>query len=53
MFALSHFQYDAERDSYACLEGHEMPLRRIREETRTKIYRTDKDTCGACPIKKR
>ncbi|AUQ60752.1 Transposase (plasmid) [Phaeobacter inhibens] len=51
-YDLSHFRYDAERDSYTCLEGHEMPLRRIRQDVRMKVYRTDKDTCGACPIKK-
>lgn len=51
-YDLSHFRYDPERDSYTCLEGHEMPLRRIREDVRVKVYRTDKDTCGACPIRK-
>lgn len=51
-YDLSHFQYDPERDSYTCLEGHEMPLRRIKQAERIKSYFAGKDTCGACPIKK-
>ncbi|MBT56240.1 MAG: hypothetical protein CMF72_22925 [Mameliella sp.] len=51
-YDLSHFQYDSERDSYTCLEGHEMPLRRIRKEGRIKSYFAGKDTCGTSPIKK-
>ncbi|MEL6516024.1 MAG: IS1182 family transposase [Pseudomonadota bacterium] len=51
-YDLSHFQYDPERDSYTCLEGHEMPLRRIRTEDRIKSYFAGKETCGTCPIKK-
>ena len=51
-YDLSHFQYDPERDSYTCLEGHEMPLRRVRRDDRIKSYFAGKDTCGECPIKK-
>lgn len=51
-YDLSHFQYDPERDSYTCLEGHEMPLRRIKEDARVKAYYASKETCGACPIRK-
>ncbi|MEM6638043.1 MAG: IS1182 family transposase [Pseudomonadota bacterium] len=51
-YDLSHFQYDPERESYTCLEGHEMPLRRVRRDDRIKSYFAGKDTCGACPIKK-
>ncbi len=51
-YDISHFQYDADRDSYTCLEGHEMPLRRIREDDRIKRYFAGKGTCGACPIRK-
>ncbi len=51
-YDLSHFQYDPERDSYTCLEGHEMPLRRIKKNDRIKSYFAGKDTCGTCPIKK-
>ena len=51
-YDLSHFQYDPARDSFTCLEGHEMPLRRIRKGDRIKSYFAGKDTCGACPIKK-
>ena len=51
-YDLSYFQYDPERDSYTCLEGHEMPLRRIKQADRIKSYFAGKDTCGACPIKK-
>lgn len=36
----------------SCLEGHEMPLRRIKTNDRTKSYFVSKETCGACPIKK-
>jgi transposase len=51
-YNLSHFQYDVERDSYTCLEGHEMPLRRIKDDARVKAYHASKETCGACPILK-
>lgn len=51
-YDLSHFQYDPARDSFTCLEGHEMPLRRIKQADRIKSYFARKDTCGACPIKK-
>ncbi len=51
-YDLSHFQYSPERDSYTCLEGHEMPLRRIKERDRVKNYYASKETCGACPIRK-
>lgn len=51
-YDISHFQYDAERDSYTCLEGHEMRLRRIREDVRVKAYFAGEETCGACPIRK-
>ena len=51
-YDLSHFQCDPERDCYTCLEGHEMPLRRIKQADRIKSYYAGKDTCGACPIKK-
>lgn len=51
-YDISHFQYDANRDSYTCLEGHEMPLRRIKEDARVKGYYASKETCGACPIRK-
>tara|TARA_R110002072_G_scaffold3318_31_gene24352 strand:- start:125 stop:1465 length:1341 start_codon:yes stop_codon:yes gene_type:complete len=50
-YDLSHFQYDGQRDSYTCLEGHEMPLRRIKEDARVKAYYASKETCGACPIR--
>ena len=50
-YDLSHFQYNPERDSYTCLEGHEMPLRRIKQADRIKSYFAGKDTCGSCPIK--
>ncbi len=51
-YDIGHFQYDAERDSFTCLEGHEMPLRRIKEDDRIKNYYADQKTCGACLIKK-
>jgi len=48
----SHFQYDADRDSFTCLEGHEMPPRRIKKNERIKSYYASKETYGACPIQK-
>jgi len=51
-YDIGYFQYDPERDSYTCLEGHEMPLRRIKENDRVKNYYAGKGTCGACPIRK-
>ena len=51
-YDIGYFEYDADRDSYTCLEGHEMPLRRIKEHDRIKNYAAGADTCGACPIKK-
>lgn len=51
-YDISHFQYDPDRDSYTCLEGYEMPLRRIKQADRIKSYFAGKDTCGACPIKR-
>ncbi|NSX57046.1 transposase [Parasulfitobacter algicola] len=51
-YDISHFQYDAERDSFTCLEGHEMPLRRIKKADRIKSYFASKETCGECPIRK-
>lgn len=42
-YDISHFQYDAERDSFTCLEGHEMPLRRIKKVDRIKSYFASKE----------
>lgn len=50
-YDLSHFQYDADRDSYTCLEGHELTLRSADEHTRVKRYRSSAKTCGACPLR--
>lgn len=51
-YGLSHFAYDAERDSFTCLEGHEMRLRSEDPAPQIKRYRADTETCGACPIRK-
>ncbi|ABD54209.1 transposase, IS4 family [Jannaschia sp. CCS1] len=51
-YDINHFQYDAERDSFSCLEGHEMTLRRVKENDRIRSYYASKETCGACPIRK-
>ncbi|MBW4710049.1 IS1182 family transposase [Roseobacter sp. YSTF-M11] len=51
-YVISHFQYDPERDTYTCLEGHEMPLRRTKQADRIKNYFAGRETCGTCPIKK-
>jgi len=50
-YDLSHFKYDADRDSYTCLEGHELTLRSADENTRVKRYRSSAKICGACPIR--
>lgn len=41
-YDLSHFAYDADRDSFTCLEGHEMRLRKVDPVTRIKRYRADR-----------
>ena len=51
-YDLSHFAYDPERDSFTCLEGHEMRLRKVDPATRIKRYSADTSTCGSCPIRK-
>lgn len=51
-YDISHFRYDPERDSYTCLEGHELPLRRTDDDTRIKRYWSGVVTCGDCPIRK-
>ena len=51
-YDLSHFAYDAARDSFTCLEGHEMSYRKIDQARRIKQYSADAETCGACPIRK-
>ena len=51
-YDLSHFAYDADRDSFTCLEGHELRLRSEDRATRVKRYRADTETCRACPIRK-
>ena len=51
-YDLSHFTYDATRDSFTCLEGHEMRLRKVDPVIRVKRYSADTETCGTCPIRK-
>lgn len=51
-YDLSHFAYDADRDSFTCLEGHEMRLRKVDPTMRIRRYSADTETCGACPIRK-
>jgi transposase len=51
-YDLRHFAYDADRDSFTCLEGHEMPFRKVDQVRRIKQYSADPETCGACPIRK-
>lgn len=51
-YDISHFQYDATRDSFTCLEGHTLGLRSTDERTRIKRYKSDASTCRACPIRK-
>ena len=38
-YDLSHFQDDAEHDSYTYLEGHQMPLRQAKEGARVGLLR--------------
>jgi Transposase DDE domain len=51
-YDLSYFAYDADRDSFTCLEGHKMRLRKVDPVTRIKRYNADTKICGACPIRK-
>lgn len=51
-YDISYFQYDPGRDSFTCLEGHELTLRNADEATRIKRYRNNATTCRACPIRK-
>lgn len=51
-YDLSHFAYDADRDSFTCLEGHEMRLRKVDPVIRVKRYSADTETCGTCLIRK-
>lgn len=49
---LSYLAYDADCDSFTCLEGHEMRFRKVDPATRIKRYSADTSTCGSCPIRK-
>jgi hypothetical protein len=51
-YELSHFAYDADRDSFTGLEGHQMRPRKVDPATRIKSYNADISTCGSCPIRK-
>lgn len=51
-YDLSYFAYDADRDSFTCLEGHEMRVRKVDPAARIKRYSADTETCGPCPIRK-
>lgn len=51
-YDLSHFAYDPGRDTFTCLQGHEMRLRKVDPTTRIKRYSADTETCGFCPIRK-
>ncbi len=51
-YDLGHFSYDPNRDSFTCLEGHEMPFRKVDQARRVKQYSADPATCRACPIRK-
>jgi len=45
-YDLGHFQYDAERDIYTCLEGHELKRRNADENTRVKRCRSSAKSVG-------
>lgn len=51
-FDISLFRYYADCDSYTCFERHEMPLRRIKGDSRTKDNFANENTTGTCPIRK-
>lgn len=44
------FVYDADRDVFICPQGHDLPLRRVNEETRVKRYKATASQCGNCPL---
>ncbi|RAV01223.1 transposase [Paenibacillus sp. YN15] len=45
----SHFQYDPERDTYRCPEGHESVRQSRSHDTQGKQYGFSKHACAACP----
>ena len=45
------FIYDADRDTFICPQGHELPLRSVNEETRVKRYKAKASQCGNCPLR--
>ena len=56
----TEFKYDAERDTYWCPQGHEMPLEQFKHQARAdgthqryKIYRCPGEYCRACPLAKK
>ena len=45
------FDYDPERDTYVCPQGHDLTLRSINRQTRVKRYKAKPSHCRACPIR--
>ncbi|MEP3296568.1 MAG: IS1182 family transposase [Pseudoruegeria sp.] len=45
------FDYDPERDTYVCPQGHDLTLKSINRQTRVKRYKAKPGHCRACPIR--
>jgi transposase len=50
-YPAERFDYDSERDLYICPEDQELPLHAKRKSEQVFVYRADKTTCNACPVK--
>lgn len=45
------FHYDAERNLFICPQGQELPLHKHSNTEFEYVYRADRHTCNACPVK--
>ncbi len=50
-YPASRFSYDAERDEYACPEGHTLRRQTAIYVTEHWLYRADPTVCNTCPVK--
>ena len=51
MYGPSRFTYVPEEDAYRCPEGHPLTRRGERPHEEVVLYRADRRTCNACPVK--
>jgi transposase len=50
---IDDFRYDGEHDCYICPQGEVLKLKTIQHTTHRKNYVASKDSCLACPLRKR